>query len=88
MKNKDIFAIRDGKITVDELLAKYPVKEIVSDLMEIIKNSKEMAELTAPTKQPKILVTQEQFQEFFRIKGLTADGQVSHRGRKPKKAEN
>ena len=30
----------------------------------------------------KIIITKEQFQKFFRIKGFTSDGEVERRGRK------
>lgn len=80
MKTKHILAVRDGKITADELLAIYPVKEVVNDLMEVIRNTAEFQEIVKPTVN-KIVVTEEQFKEFFRIKGLDVNGQPQTRGR-------
>lgn len=85
MKTKHILAVRDGKITADELLAIYPVKEVVNDLMEIIKNNADFQEIVKPTVN-KIVVTEEQFKEFFRIKGLDVNGQPQTRGRKSKQS--
>lgn len=83
MKTKHILAVRDGKITADELLNIYPVKEVVNDLMEIIRNTAEFEQLVKPSVN-KIVVTEEQFKEFFRIKGLDVNGQPQTRGRKSK----
>lgn len=83
MKTKHILAVRDGKITADELLSIYPVKEVVNDLMEIIKNAAEFEQLVQPSVN-KIVVTEEQFKEFFRIKGFDVNGQPQTRGRKSK----
>lgn len=80
MKTKHILAVRDGKITADELLAIYPVKEVVNDLMEVIRNTAEFQEIVKPSVN-KIVVTEEQFKEFFRIKGLDVNGQPQTRGR-------
>lgn len=85
LKTKDIFAVRDGNITADELLEKYPVKEVVNSLMKLIQNAKDLDELISSDKP--ILVTVEEFdriKRMFRIKGYDINGNPSNRGRKPK----
>ena len=80
MKAKELKAIKEGKLTVDELLEIYPVKVLVNDLIEMVlaKPAPVVAE------QPKITVTTqewEQISNLFRIKGS------SNRGRKPSKKD-
>lgn len=68
---------KDLKLSVDELLEKYPVKNLISDLLEIA-NSKETV-VAEP--QSKITVTTQEYEQItglFRIKGS------SNRGRKAK----
>ncbi|MBQ3414537.1 MAG: hypothetical protein IJH39_04150 [Clostridia bacterium] len=89
IKSRDLAAIKAGEMSVDTLLEKYPVKTVVSDLIEIVANKETCCAVAEPVKP--ISVTQEEYDKIlgmFRVKGFTADGQVSHRGRKPKKAEN
>lgn len=91
LKSKDIFAVRDGNITADELLEKYPVKEVVGSLMKLIQSAKDMEELVSSDKP--ILVTPEEFdriKRMFRVKGFDVAGNPQNRGRKPKtiKAED
>lgn len=79
IKEKDLVALRKGIITSDDLLEAYPVKALVSDLCEIIKEGKQ------PSAQ--IVVTSEEFDlitSLFRIKGFTSDNGLERRGR-PKK---
>lgn len=88
MKTKHILAVRDGKITADELLAIYPVKEVVNDLMEIIRNNAEFEEIVKPNPKP-IAVTEEEFERIkgmFRVKGFDLQGNASNRGRKAKQS--
>lgn len=89
IKAKDLAAIKAGEMSVDTLLEKYPVKAVVSDLIEVIANKETCCNVAAPVAKP-ISVSQEEMDRImamFRVKGFTADGQVSKRGRKPKKAE-
>lgn len=74
---------KDLKLTVDELLEKYPVKNLISDLLEMV-NTKVDAVVV---EQPKIAVSKEEFEQIcsiFRIKGFDVNGNPSKRGRKPK----
>ena len=90
IKSRDLAAVKAGELSVDALLEKYPVKALVSDLIEIIANKESCCAVEAPVAKP-IGVSQEEMDRImamFRVKGFTADGQVSKRGRKPKKAEN
>ena len=80
IKAKDLKAIKAGEITVDELLNNYPVKALVSDLIEIVANKT----ATEPVVVDRIVITQEQFDTYFRIKGFDVNGAPSTRGRKPK----
>ena len=83
IKSKELAAIEAGNITAVDLLNKYPATELVNDLMEIIRNTAEFEQLVKPSVN-KIVVTEEQFKEFFRIRGLDVNGQPQTRGRKSK----
>ena len=79
MKAKELKAIKEGKLTVDELLEIYPVKTLVNDLLEMV-----LAKPVVVTEQPKITVTQQEYEQItglFRVRG------TSNRGRKAKVAE-
>lgn len=68
---------KDLKLSVDELLEKYPVKNLISDLLEMVNTKVD----SVVVEQPKIAVSKEEFEQIagmFRIKG------TSNRGRKPK----
>lgn len=79
IKNKDLNAIRTGQITTDQLLEIYPVKTLISDLIEIVKEK--------PVEAPKVVISQEQFEKHFRIAGIAADGTPQTRGRRKKQQD-
>lgn len=81
IKTKDLIAVKNGVLKVDDLLEKYPVKSLITDLLEMLT----VTEVTP--KQPKIVVSQEDYNriiDLFRVKGIGIDGEPSKRGRKPK----
>ena len=80
IKNKDLNAVKAGQIGVDELLEKYPLKSLISDLIELVKEQ--------PSVAPKVVITQEQFNNHFRIVGVNPDGTQQKRGRKKKVEED
>lgn len=61
---------------VDFLLKNYSITQIVEELAEFIMN------YSQPT--PKIVISQEDFDAHFRIRGTREDGEKENRGRKPK----
>lgn len=80
IKTKDLYAIKAGNMTVDELLENYPVKALISDLIEII------AQKDAIPQKP-IVLSDEDYNRvisLFRQRGIAADGTEIKRGRKPK----
>ena len=84
IKEKDLSAVKKGTMTVDDLLEKYPVKALVTDLIEIINSDKQPA-------LEQIVISPEDFNKLtslFRIKGYSSTGELETRGRKPKKVVN
>lgn len=77
IKSKDLAAIKAGEMSVDQLLENYPVKALVSDLIEIV------AQKTVIPQKP-IALADEDYQRvmsLFRPKGIAADGSEIRRGR-------
>lgn len=82
IKSKDLAAIKEGKMTVDTLLENYPVKALVSDLVELV-----MQKDVIPAKP--IVLSDEEYDRvmgMFRKRGVNAVGELIKRGR-PKKEE-
>lgn len=80
---------RDTNATLDEkveyILDNFPIKEIARSLVELLEQEK--AEQIKPEPVDKIVITEQQYKTYFRIKGLNEDGTPSKRGRKPKTNE-
>lgn len=76
--NKQLVALKNGEISpskfADDLIEKYPVKEISLALTELLAKSDDVIKIQ------KIPITKEQFEEHFRFIG------DSPRGRKKKDA--
>ena len=77
---KDLVKFQNGEISRAEMAAKIaavnPAIEIAYAYLDSLPSR--------PTGAPKITITQEQFNQHFRIKGVAADGSAERRGRKPK----
>lgn len=83
IKSKDLAAIKVGEMTVDQLLENYPVKALVSDLIEIV------AQKTVVPQKP-IALADEDYQRvmsLFRPKGIASDGVSMERRGRPRKGE-
>ena len=90
LKAKEIQAIRKGTMDADELIANYPIKSLVADLIEMLKIQPEPVAPATEEKQKPIAVSQEEYDRIlsiFRVKGLTATGEKTKRGRPSKKTE-
>ena len=77
IKTKDLQAIQNGEMTVDKLIATYPITELVSDLMELVAQKKAIPE------KP-IVLSDEEYQRvmgMFRQRGVSLDGTQIKRGR-------
>ena len=79
LKLKDIQAIRTGELTVDTLLEMYPIKQLVSDLINIIIENDVNPEPIALYESDYNRVM-----GMFRIVGFDKDGKKITRGRKRK----
>lgn len=79
IKLKDIQSIKAGELTVDTLLELYPVKQLVSDLVNIINENDINPEPIALYERDYNRVM-----EMFRIVGFDKDGKKITRGRKRK----
>lgn len=83
IKSTDFKKLQNGELSIeqvaDNLLAKYPVKEVAIALVEALSIND-----TPATRPAKISITKEEFEQHFRFIGFNEDGTVSTRGRKPK----
>lgn len=81
IKKQTLKALQSGELSVaafaEELINNYPTKAIALAFAELL--------TTQPEPVDKILVTEEQFNKYFKIKGINSvTGLAEHRGRKPK----
>lgn len=65
------------------------VKEVSTYPANVLINIAAQALINSQTKETvqKIVISEEQFKAFFRIKGITESGEKETRGRKPKELE-
>lgn len=83
IKSTDFKKLQNGELSIeqvaDNLLAKYPVKEVAIALVEALSIGD-----TPSAKPAKISITKEEFEQHFRFIGFNEDGTVSTRGRRRK----
>lgn len=83
IKSKDLAAIKEGKMTVDSLLENYPVKALVSDLVELVMQKDVIPAKPIPLNQDEY----DRVMALFRVRGFDAVGETIKRGRPKKEFE-